>query len=85
MLSMNGNKRKIVYLPNKSLLAIISKGAEANTCICNATGRNIDLSGVRGVWIDHITWDSSNDPLWCHGTRHTYTIKCATGYELEEA
>ena len=74
----------IVYLPNKSLLAIISIGVEPNTCTCNAAGGNIRHSGVRGVWIDDITWDSSNDPLWCD----KYTIKCYdsfTDYELEYA
>ena len=38
---------------------------------CNAAGGNIHHSGV---WIDHITWNSSNDPLMCHGRGDKYTI-----------
>ena len=45
-----------------------------NTCICNATRRNIHHSGV---WIEHITWGSSNETFTCSGRNTMYAIKCA--------
>ena len=45
-----------------------------NTCICNATRSNIHHSEV---WIEHITWDSSNAAFTCSGRNTMYSIKCA--------
>ena len=45
-----------------------------NTCICNATRRNIHHSGV---WIEHITWESSDETFTCSGRNTVYAIQCA--------
>ena len=46
----------------------------ANTCICNADRSNIHHSGV---WIEHISWNSSNETFTCSGRNTMYAIKCA--------
>ena len=45
-----------------------------NTCICNATRRNIHHSGV---WIEHITWESLDETFTCGGRNTVYAIQCA--------
>ena len=45
-----------------------------NTCVCNVTQSNIDLSGV---WIDHVRWDSSNGAFTCRGRNTMYRMMCS--------
>ena len=49
---------------------------EINTCICNATLSNIHNAGV---WVNHVSWDSSNGAFSCTRGRSNriYRIICS--------
>ena len=42
-----------------------------NTCICNATLSDIQHAGV---WISHVSWDSTNRAFTCRGRSTFYRI-----------